>query len=1123
MKIYRYHLKFCLFIGLIFNSVFLVAQHDKFVSIPRPLNATGIWITDIKQDHLGYLWVSNPGLARYDGHEWKTYQHDPNDPNTIATNEIESVCPSSNGLVWVGTKGRGLDCLDPTTEKVMHYLLKGNKSSNMNENFITVLREGKDGTLWIGTHDGLYSRDPIKGLFTHYPANPQNPQSLSHHQVRAIFEDRQGTIWVGTGEPTMTRPNEGGLNRLDRKTGRFTQYKANPADAHSLFDNRVRAIFEDSRGTFWVGTYGDGLHTLNRENGQFTRYPYDPAHPERPSRPYPKEGKIDADYGVSFIQEDPKGNIWVGASAGGLLRYNPQNGQATRFNKGQPGGIADDFLWTASMTQEGILCFGTVSGVLMKLVEARPQIPFIKSSSPVQAVYEDPLGNIWLGTFNGLFIKYRHPQTGKFAVNPMEQALKNIRINGILEDKQQRVWCSTWNKGLFCYDLKTGTIRHFQHDPTNPHSISKDIVAWVYQDRADAIWVPTSTGLDRYNPDDQTFTHYRSSPNDSTLLNVTCMNVLEDYTGRLWIGTYAGGVKCLNRKTGKFRHYLNGEIAFQLFEDADQSLWVVTNNGILFRYDRSSDQFKPFEKTQNIKPIAGVKSIIEDNEHNLWLGTRIGIVRLNRERTVSTFFDQNYGFTGGESVYYASCLKASDGKLYFGGNEGAYHFYPEQLKATQVSKPQLMLTTLTLANKPVLVNAKGALPQPLHKTKKLYLNHRQTVFSLGFVAPDIAHPEQIQYKYKLESYDSEWRSGTKRLASYYRVPPGEYVFRVKAANSENSWVERTLMIVVSPPWWQSWWAYSLYIALLIAGVWGMIQYRSAVLQRENRILEEKVALRTNQLQQSLERLQSTQAQLIQSEKLASLGELTAGIAHEIQNPLNFVNNFAEVSAEMLGEMKEEIKAGNTSGVIAIADDLEQNLSKINHHGQRASSIVKGMLEHSRASTGVKEPTDLNALADEYLRLAYHGLRAKDSSFNAAIETHFDPDLPKVEVIPQDIGRVLLNLINNAFYAVAEKAKQSIEGYQPTVTVSTRRLSVAEAENAIEISVKDNGNGVPDNIKDKIFQPFFTTKPTGQGTGLGLSLAYDMVTKGHGGTLKVSSILGEETTFKLQFPTHEISI
>jgi signal transduction histidine kinase len=261
-------------------------------------------------------------------------------------------------------------------------------------------------------------------------------------------------------------------------------------------------------------------------------------------------------------------------------------------------------------------------------------------------------------------------------------------------------------------------------------------------------------------------------------------------------------------------------------------------------------------------------------------------------------------------------------------------------------------------------------------------------------------------------------------------------------------------------------------------------------------------------------LKATQAQLIQSEKLASLGELTAGIAHEIQNPLNFVNNFSELSVELAEELKEEInKPEMDKGLIEeLASDLALNQEKINHHGQRASSIVKGMLEHSRSSSGVKEPTNLNALADEYLRLAYHGLRAKDSTFNATMETHFEPDLPMVSVIPQDIGRVLLNLINNAFYAVTEKAKLGIEGYQPTVTVSSCILG-----DKVEIKVQDNGNGIPEAIKDKIFQPFFTTKPTGQGTGLGLSLAYDIVVKGHNGNLNVHSIKAEGSEFIINLP------
>jgi signal transduction histidine kinase len=288
----------------------------------------------------------------------------------------------------------------------------------------------------------------------------------------------------------------------------------------------------------------------------------------------------------------------------------------------------------------------------------------------------------------------------------------------------------------------------------------------------------------------------------------------------------------------------------------------------------------------------------------------------------------------------------------------------------------------------------------------------------------------------------------------------------------------------------------------------------------------------DKLEQTLDKLKSAQAQLIQSEKMASLGELTAGIAHEIQNPLNFVNNFSEVSKELIDEMKEELAVGSWQSAVEIADNISQNLEKIHHHGKRADAIVKGMLAHSRTSSGKKEPTDLNALAEEYLRLSYHGLKAKDASFAASF--HFEPDknLPKINVVPQDIGRVLLNLINNAFYACAERSRSTVNEkmkseranvkdvssdvspftshYQPLVTVSTKNLG-----DKVEILVKDNGSGIPESIKEKIFQPFFTTKPTGEGTGLGLSLSYDIITKGHGGVLNMSTEPNQGTVFIIQ--------
>ena len=301
---------------------------------------------------------------------------------------------------------------------------------------------------------------------------------------------------------------------------------------------------------------------------------------------------------------------------------------------------------------------------------------------------------------------------------------------------------------------------------------------------------------------------------------------------------------------------------------------------------------------------------------------------------------------------------------------------------------------------------------------------------------------------------------------------------------------------------------SIALAILaVAGIILLILYLSNIKKQKANIA----------LQKAFASLKAAQAQLIQSEKMASLGELTAGIAHEIQNPLNFVNNFSEVNIELIEEAESEIDKGNMKETKSILKDIKDNEQKINHHGKRADAIVKGMLQHSQTSTGQKEPTDINKLADEYLRLNYQGLRAKDNSFNATMQTDFDESIGKINIIPQDIGRVLLNLYNNAFYAVNEKKKQSGNEYEPTITVSTRRsLSFGEGRGEVTIKVSDNGNGIPQKEVDKIFQPFFTTKPTGQGTGLGLSLSYDII-KAHGGEIKVVTKESEGSEFSIQLP------
>ena len=450
-----------------------------------------------------------------------------------------------------------------------------------------------------------------------------------------------------------------------------------------------------------------------------------------------------------------------------------------------------------------------------------------------------------------------------------------------------------------------------------------------------------------------------------------------------------------------------------------------------------------------------------------------------------------------------------DSILWFGSPKGLIRYDPK--KDHQTDKEFFTLIRL-------IETKTDTIPLPFYGRKKDVpaVERKENSYRFEFAAPYFEEEKKTKYQTFLEGFDSDWVDwNDNRFKEYTNLSPGTYTFHVRAmANTGRISEKAVYSFVVLPPWYATWWAYLIYALLIGAAITGIVKWRSQKLKAENRLLEEKVAERTTELEKSIADLKSTQAQLIQSEKMASLGELTAGIAHEIQNPLNFVNNFSELNAELIEELVEEAEKGNIEEVIAIAGDLKENETKIKNHGKRADSIVKGMLAHSRTSSGERMPTDINALADEYLRLSYHGLRAKDKGFYAEFTTELDPDLPKVNVVPQDIGRVLLNLINNAFQACAEKdlsGFKNLTGLTPMVTLSTKNLG-----DKIEISVKDNGPGIPDSIKEKIFQPFFTTKPTGQGTGLGLSLSYDIV-KAHGGEIGVESKEGIGTTFRITLP------
>jgi signal transduction histidine kinase len=538
----------------------------------------------------------------------------------------------------------------------------------------------------------------------------------------------------------------------------------------------------------------------------------------------------------------------------------------------------------------------------------------------------------------------------------------------------------------------------------------------------------------------------------------------------------------------------------------------------LTRFDPVSNSFKLITNPSTGKQFPEAWSITQDEHKNIWFTTPTGIIKYNLEKNESITYGLETGVNG-NNLTGITAYKDHEGKLYFGDGTGYFAFYPEELLRHSTA-PEIVIDEFNINNKIIHPGTSSALQQPLWKTKEINLSHDQNVFSFAFAGINYSNPSLNKHLYKLENYDNDWRvASNEHIAYYFNVPPGNYIFKVKASNNAGIWAEKDITIIIHPPWWQTWWAYTFYGLCLIAGIFFTDRIRrKVVIERERAKTKERELAQAKEIEKAYkqleithETLKATQSQLIQSEKMASLGELTAGIAHEIQNPLNFVNNFSEVNKELLIDMNEEIEKGNYNEVKSIAKNVTDNEDKIIHHGKRADVIVKGMLQLSRSSRAVKELTDINALADEYLRLSYHGLRAKDKEFNATMNTDFDTNFGKINIIPQDIGRVLLNLYNNAFYAVSEKKKQQPNGYEPTISVTTKKN-----HDKVELTVKDNGNGISQKVVDKIFQPFFTTKPTGEGTGLGLSLSYDII-KAHGGEIKVNTIEGEFTEFVIQLP------
>ncbi len=1100
--------------------------HFQHLGVADGLNQGTVY--DIHQDSSGFMWFgTQAGLNRYDGYNVKTYSTDPFDSTSFQGSWARVIEEDNKGNLWIGTSQRGISRFNPTTSTFKRYPYSEQDSAGATPTFIFDIMEGDSGTIWMTSLRGLLTKlNPQTGEIKRNVLTVENSELPV--ATGKMHQDSSGSIWIG---------GVNALYRYDPQTGRDTLYRFDPKEkvtnsTGEPIRNSATTIIPDpnNRDIIWITSIG--LIRFNKQTGEHTRYLPNPSNPK----------DIESNATYEIVVDRQRTNIfWVTTWQSGLLHFNTETKQFIRY-------------------------------------QHHSDIPNSLISDNLLSIYADRSGMIWTGTNDAKGVNRFDPNAGGM------EHYKSESNWDVWQDQNGQLWIGTAREGIKRINRRTGEVKSYRHNPDDSSTLSSNIVREIYEDSTGTLWVGTDAGLDKMNRSAETFTHYQHDPQDTTTITGgDVWSVLEDSKGNLWVGTVQG-LNRMDRETGtftRFTHNPNDSTSITdgtvgvLFEDQSGNLWLGTTNG-LSRMKSETGQFKRYTydpdrprgissgwvisiherksepgviwigldtgldrlntrtgtfthfTTEDGLPSNTIYGIMEDEYGRLWLSTNRGISRF--DPNTETF--KNYGLASGlQALEFNSTSyhKAADGEMFFGGINGVNAFHPDRLTGNP-TPPQVQLIDFNLFNQSVEPGPESPLKVPLANAKEITLLSHQNTIAFEYVGLHYRAPDENQYKYMLKGVDEEWvDAGTRRIARYTNLEPGDYTFKVKAANSDGVWSKKpaSIQVTVLPPWWQTWWAYILYGLIVAAGIFAVdrIQRRRLIKKereraREKELEQEKKHAREleeayDELETAHEDLKAAQEQLVQQEKLASLGQLTAGIAHEIKNPLNFVNNFSDLSVELVEEAREEIKNSESSNqnseVLDLLDDIEMNLKKINEHGDRADGIVKSMLQHSRGGDGEMEPTDLNALIEEYVNLSFHGMRASEHPINVDIELELDENMGEIPLIAEDFSRVIINLCNNAFDAMREKLETE-EHYEPKLSARTKRK-----DDFVVIEIEDNGPGISEDVKDRILQPFYTTKEGAEGTGLGLSITNDIV-KAHGGEIQIESEVNQYTRFAITLNT-----
>ena len=1025
------------------------------------------WFVRLKEDSAGGLWVRPagfaPGIVRYHDGTFTFFDTS----NGLPNNRAITWENDRHGRMWIGTPG-GL--VESNAGKLRTYTVRDGLPAD------TVFGLGLDSkeNLWISTTRGLARLSG--GKIERMTGRQEFPDTifLRLDGLSNCFEDSHGTLWMTTRTQLLSYSGDV-VTRYEKKA--------------VLSNPNIQAIHEDTKGTLWIATAG-GLNSF--AGGRFTRYDI---------------SKDQDENTINLIREDREGSLWL-ATQKGIARF--ADGSFERFDR--KDGLSDNAVVDILIDREGSIWVGTDGGGVdrfrdEKFVTYSPKVGL--SYDMVLSVLEDRTGAIWIGTsFGGL----NRLKDGVITVFDNKQGPPLAGTRALGEDKEGTLWIGS-SRGL--YTCKDGTIsmrsRVVNGEP--------DILPGAFLLTRSGDWLVSSRNkLLLYSGGK--FTTLTSVGGEPVFRNFIG-ELFEDSRGTIWISTQEalywyrkGNLEKIGPEQG-----LTAKWAAAFYEDTEGAMWFGAQGFGIFRFKDG--------KFVNISPREGLfdyvaYTVFEDGAGYLWMSSNRGVFRVSKKELndvadgkTQSVTCASYGTADGMESRECnggnapSGYKLRDGRICFATTRGLAVINPADIRVNVVPPPVVIDGFLVEGERQ---SSMESVRVPAGKSR----------FEFHYAGISFAGSKEVRYKYQLAGLDEGWiDAGSRRDAYYTHLDPGKYTFRVIAANSDGIWNENgaSASFVLEPHFYQTAWFIGLAIFAFLTTGPSFYFYRMRSMKKRRAELEHIVQERTGELQKTLTNLKEMQTQLVLSEKMASLGQLTAGIAHEIKNPLNFITNFSVLSHDLMQDLRKELAAERgrvdpkrAAEIESLLSDLEQNVGKINEHGKRADSIVRGMLLHSRGKAGERQETDLNALLAEYTNLAYHGMRAQDQSFNVKIETDFDPSVGKLNVVPQDLSRAFLNIVNNACYAANDKRKTSKNGFAPVVRVSAKNLP-----GGVEIRIRDNGNGIPQSVRDKIFNPFFTTKPAGVGTGLGLSLSYDIITQEHKGEITVDTKEGEFTEFIITIP------